>query len=64
MTSRCGWRVQSTPIQIRASPCSIHGTAMGDYESSATNLFLLVEQSVVEVFALRGGESRFRISVN
>jgi hypothetical protein len=27
MTSRCGWRTPSVPIQIRASPCSIHGTA-------------------------------------
>ena len=27
MTSRCGWRAPSSPIQIRASPCSIHGTA-------------------------------------
>ncbi len=27
MTSRCGWRTPSVLIQIRASPCSIHGTA-------------------------------------
>ena len=30
MTSRCGWRTLSVPIQIRASPCSIHGTAIND----------------------------------
>jgi len=40
MTSRCGWRTPSVPIQIRASPCSIHGTAMYNVRRSFFGLFV------------------------
>jgi hypothetical protein len=47
MTSRCGWRTLRVPIQIRASPCSIHGTAMA--LTSMRHSFCIVDNPAVEV---------------
>ena len=46
MTSRCGWRIHSIPIQIRASPCSIHGTA----KFASNLLFFSSKWSLIYIF--------------
>jgi hypothetical protein len=42
MTSRCGWRTPSVPIQIRASPCSIHGTDTNSSSRALRQIFLVM----------------------